>query len=190
MRFITISGFAGSGKSRLISLIIRDFSKRGLETCVVKRAEEIDIRKHEAAFIRSGADSVIIISPDTSLLVFNKRLELKDIPSLIGCDFLLLEGFKEEPLPRIVVARDEKEALELIDEWTIALTSFQRNLKAESVLFLSPEQIPKFLLDNSPYFPLWTNCGLCGHLNCVSFLRNSLSKGPSPCPAANKLRLQ
>ncbi|RLG52907.1 MAG: hypothetical protein DRO00_04895 [Thermoproteota archaeon] len=190
MRFITISGFAGSGKSSLISLIIKDFSKRGLKTCVVKRAEEIEIRKHEAEFMKSGAKSVVVISPDISLAVFNRRLELKDIPSLVSCDFLLLEGFKREPLPRIVVAKNEEEASELTDEWTIALTSFRRSLKARNVLFVSPEQIPELILDKSPYFPLWTDCGLCGHRNCVSFLRSSLSEGPLPCPAADKLKSQ
>lgn len=187
MRFMTISGFAGSGKSSLISLIIKDFSKRGLETCVVKRAEEMELRKHEAEFMKSGAKSVVVISPDISLVAFKRRLELKDIPPLVSCDFLLLEGFKREPLPRIVVAKNEEEASELTDEWTIALTSFRRSLKVRKVPFFSPEQIPELILDKSPHFPLWTDCGLCGHRNCLSFLRSSLSMGPLPCPAADKL---
>jgi molybdopterin-guanine dinucleotide biosynthesis protein MobB len=183
MRFIAISGFAKSGKSSLISLIIRNFSKRGIEACVIKRAEEIEIMKHEAEFIESGAKGVFVISPDVSLAVFNRKIGPEEIPALISCDFLLLEGFKGDPLPRIVIANDEENASKLVDEWTLAITSLQTTLNVGKIPFVPPQEIPEFLLDKSPYFPLWTNCGLCGFQNCIAFLRNSMSKTPTPCPA-------
>ncbi|HIE22965.1 MAG TPA: hypothetical protein EYP68_01895 [Candidatus Korarchaeota archaeon] len=184
MRFIAISGFAKSGKSSLISLILRNFSKRDVETCVIKKAEEIDIIKHEAEFIRSGAKEVFVISPDISLAVFNRRIRLEEIPALISCDFLLLEGFKRDPLPRIVIANNEEDVSKLVDEWVLAITSLQTILKVGKIPFISPQEIPEFLLDKSPYFPLWTDCSLCGFRNCIAFLRNSMSKTPTPCPAA------
>lgn len=184
MRFITISGFAGSGKSSIISLIIKDFSRQGIETCVVKRAEELEIEKHEGKFMKAGAKGVVVIGSDISLSVFKRKLGLKDIPKLLWCDFLLLEGFKREPLPRIVVARNEEEASGLVDEWTIAITSFKRIIDTPKVPFVAPVQIPEFLLNRSPYFPLWTNCSLCGYHDCTSFLRNSIYRKPLPCPAA------
>ncbi|GEM_PF-2277042 len=190
MRFITISGFSGSGKSSLISQIIKDFSKRGLKTCVVKSAEEIEIKKHEARFIKSGAKVVVVLGPEISLTVFDRRLRLKDLSTILSCDFLLLEGFKRQPLPRIVVARNEEEALKLIDEWTIGLTSLQKSLNIKNISFYPPEEIPELLLDKAPYFPLWTDCGLCGYKDCVSFLRSSIFGRPLPCPAARRLNLQ
>ncbi|HDD69001.1 MAG TPA: hypothetical protein ENG61_01420 [Candidatus Korarchaeota archaeon] len=187
MRFIAISGFSGSGKSSIISLVIEDFSRRGIETCVVKRAEELEIERHEGRFMKAGAKSVVVTSPDISLVVFKGKIELKDIPKLLWFDFLLLEGFKEEALPKIVVAKSEK-ALELVDEWTIAITSFKRRIETPRAPFIAPTQVPEFLLNRSPYFPLWTNCGLCGYKDCTAFLRNSIRREPSPCPAAYSMK--
>lgn len=186
MRFVAISGYARSGKSRLISLIIKDFSRRGMTVCVLKRAEEIELRKHEREFISSGAKSVIIISPKLSLAAFNRKLELRELVPWLKCDFLLMEGFKKDPFPKVLVVRDESEALELSDEWTIAITSFNKEVKVRGLPFVFPEKLPDLLLQRSPYFPLWMDCGKCGHKKCISFLRNSMGGEPIPCPATSE----
>ncbi len=121
---IVIVGKSNSGKTTLIEGLIPKLVKKGYLVATVKRAkhgfemdrEGKDSFKHREA----GAKAVAVVSDDRLALI--KEIEgepaLTDIISAYfgGFDLVIVEGFKEEAYPKLVVLRGlegERELLKL-----------------------------------------------------------------------------
>lgn len=110
MRVFGITGWKNSGKTRLVTGLVRELTGRGLRVSTVKHAH------HEADIDRPGSDShghraagaceVLLISPKRWALMS----ELGTAPEppletllthLSPVDLLLIEGYKNSPYPKI-----------------------------------------------------------------------------------------
>ncbi|MBC8209108.1 MAG: molybdopterin-guanine dinucleotide biosynthesis protein B [Desulfobulbaceae bacterium] len=112
-----IIGFIGwhdSGKTTLVSSVVRCLRDRGLRVGVIKSskdqgiafgAPDTDTAKHR----RAGADPVVFIAPDQVVMLSdNHRLTFMETCSryLDQVDVIIAEGFKDEPaIPKIEVFR-------------------------------------------------------------------------------------
>jgi len=115
---ICIVGKTGSGKTRLIELLIGELKARGYSVGTVKHHKhndfEIDFEgKDTWKHAKAGSDTVIISSP-TKLAVIKKmnhEASLDEIQSsyLADKDIVLAEGFTLSDKPRIIVAEDEED---------------------------------------------------------------------------------
>ncbi len=109
-----VVGYSGSGKTTLITNIIKILSQKGYKICTIKHTHhdfEIDKPgKDSYLHFHSGSYASMIISNEKMALV--KRKETLDITELYkkyfsDCDLLIVEGFKDYNIPKIVVHRKE-----------------------------------------------------------------------------------
>jgi molybdopterin-guanine dinucleotide biosynthesis protein B len=116
MKVFGIAGYSGSGKTTLLEKLIPQFTARGIKVAVIKHAHHgfdidrpgKDSYRHRAA----GAHEVLLSCNDRWALMHERRNEGEvTLDELIGrlspCDLVLIEGFKQEPVPKLEVYRPE-----------------------------------------------------------------------------------
>ena len=114
MKVFGIAGYSGSGKTTLLEKLIPHLTARGLKVSVIKHAHHgFDIDRPGKDSYRhreAGATEVLLSCGDRWALMHERRDE--DEPTLnelLGhlspCDLVLIEGFKQEPVPKLEVYR-------------------------------------------------------------------------------------
>lgn len=116
MKVFGIAGYSGSGKTTLLEKLIPQFTARGLKVSVIKHTHHgfdidrpgKDSYRHRAA----GAGEVLLACGDRWALMHERRGEAEaSLDELLGrlapCDLVLIEGFKQEPVPKLEVYRPE-----------------------------------------------------------------------------------
>jgi molybdopterin synthase catalytic subunit len=112
MKVISVVGYKKSGKTSVVSALVRNLSGFGAVGTIKHMGEqslnpaETDTGKHFDA----GADMVIGITgtetTGTELVSFSRDLNLEDALDMLcdqGFDFAVVEGFNESNLPKIVI---------------------------------------------------------------------------------------
>lgn len=112
MKVISVVGYKKSGKTSVVSALVRNLSGFGRVGTIKHMGEqrlnpaETDTGRHFDA----GADMVIGITgteaTGTEVVSFSRDLNLEDALDLLcdqGLDFAVVEGFKESNLPKIVI---------------------------------------------------------------------------------------
>lgn len=108
-------GWKNSGKTTLMTNLIREFTHRRFAVSVIKHAHakfEIDHPGRDSFKMRdAGARQVVLSSPRRFALM----RELGDAPEMAfaellpyagRCDLVLVEGYKREAFPKIEIRRD------------------------------------------------------------------------------------
>lgn len=109
---VAFSAYSGSGKTTLIEKLIPVLKGKGLRLAVIKHDGhefEIDHQgKDSWRFTKAGADITVINSAKKTAGILNGPLSLDGILREVGnVDLILVEGYKNEALPRIGIARKE-----------------------------------------------------------------------------------
>ncbi len=150
------------GKTTLLTKLISLFSKRGYKVGVVKHAHkdiQIPAAKDSEKLFLAGANQVYLSSPNIIINYQRQSVEksLKEIYEEIpkkNVDLILVEGFKEELLPKIEVIREDINSIPIFAPNTIA---FVADIHIETKLpifsFTEIEQLLEFIID---YFNLPT----------------------------------
>ena len=111
---VGLSGWSGSGKTTLLEKILPLLSLMGLRVNVIKSSHhdvELEPPRKDSARIRSaGAAEVMLASPYRYMLAHELRGEREPtleelISRMKPADRVLVEGFRDEPIPRIEVFR-------------------------------------------------------------------------------------
>ncbi len=114
MKVFGIAGWSGSGKTTLLEKLIPALIARGLKVSVIKHAHHgFDIDKPGKDSYRhreAGAAEVMLASGSRWALMHECRDEGEPqlsalIARLAPCDLVLVEGFKQEPVPKLEVHR-------------------------------------------------------------------------------------
>ena len=126
MKIVTLIGVRGSGKTTTVTQLIKAIRARGetVGTCksIGCPAFSIDqkgtnTRRHMLA----GASLVCARGKRETSFIHPERLPVSRIlRHFEGMDWVLLEGDAQSPLPRLVAAREEADALERTNEHTLA----------------------------------------------------------------------
>jgi molybdopterin-guanine dinucleotide biosynthesis adapter protein len=114
---LKVFGFAawsGSGKTTLIENLVPLFVARGLKVSLIKHAHHAfdvdqpgkDSWRHRQA----GATEVLVSSSARWVLMHELRAQAEpELPQLLErlspCDLVLVEGFKQQPIPKIEIHR-------------------------------------------------------------------------------------
>jgi len=112
---VAFTGPSNSGKTTLITKIATVLIKNGNKVCIIKNDPKdkavFDVEgKDSYLFSQTGAD-VVVTSPDRTTYFSQQHKELGEIISIFGdFDFLLVEGLKTLPLPRISIFRNAVDA--------------------------------------------------------------------------------
>lgn len=110
---IPIIGFAaysGTGKTTLITKLVRELKAQGYRVCVIKHDAhrfEIDREgKDSWRFTQAGADMTILSSPEKTAIIEQRPQHFGDLVAMVhDVDLILVEGYKQERIPRIGICR-------------------------------------------------------------------------------------
>lgn len=107
---IAFSAWSGTGKTTLVEKLIYELKSRGLRIAAIKHdAHRFEIDKEGKdswRFTHAGADMTIVSSPEKTAIIETRERSLADNLSMIhDVDLILVEGWKNEQLPRIGISR-------------------------------------------------------------------------------------
>lgn len=113
MKNIPAVGFAaysGTGKTTLIEKLVRSLKARGLRVAVVKHdAHRFEIDKEGKdswRFTQAGADMMLISSAEKTAIVEQRQRSFEENLAMIhDVDVILVEGYKQERIPKIGICR-------------------------------------------------------------------------------------
>jgi molybdopterin-guanine dinucleotide biosynthesis protein B len=114
MRIISIVGLANAGKTTLLVALARELKRRRKRVATIKHATHpatLDLQGSDSwrHYHEGQADAVMIAGPDLRVL-FERRADDTDPETLAktyfaGRDVVLVEGFKDAPIPKIEIYR-------------------------------------------------------------------------------------
>ena len=111
---IGIAGWKRSGKTTLAVRLIGEFTRRGLKVATVKHAHHAfqidDADTDSARHRRAGAQQVAIVSSARWALISELGgAPEPDLPTVLArlapCDLVIVEGYKQAPIPKIEARR-------------------------------------------------------------------------------------
>ena len=114
MKVFGLAGYSGSGKTTLLEDLIPRLNAAGLRVSLIKHAHhrfDIDHPGKDSYRLReAGCSEVLLLSDQRWVLMHELRGEaepsLEDqIARFSECDLVLVEGFKETPIPKLEVHR-------------------------------------------------------------------------------------
>ena len=109
---VAFAGYSGSGKTTLIEKLIARLKEDGFRVAAVKhdghRFEIDHAGKDSWRFTRAGSDITVIASEEQTAYLERGNLPVDRLLGKIhNVDLILVEGYKNEALPQIGVARKE-----------------------------------------------------------------------------------
>lgn len=134
---LAISAYSGTGKTTLLQQVIPLLNQRNIRVSVIKHSHhniDIDIPGKDSYLLRkAGATQTIVACDQRWAMVTetpNSSLNLTDLIKQFdvnNTDLILVEGFKDEPLPKLVLFREAvgKPFEGLLNSHVIALASDQ-----------------------------------------------------------------
>jgi molybdopterin-guanine dinucleotide biosynthesis adapter protein len=134
MKVFGIAGYSGSGKTTVMEQLIPRFVMEGLRVSVIKHAHHhFDIDRPGKDSYRhreAGATEVMLTAANRWVLMHELRGDPEpDLPEQIArlspCDLVLVEGFKQQPIPKLEIHRRDagKPLLYLHDPHIVALAT-------------------------------------------------------------------
>ncbi|MFW9924609.1 MAG: molybdopterin-guanine dinucleotide biosynthesis protein B [Candidatus Thorarchaeota archaeon] len=139
MKIFTIIGYTNSGKTRTLEEIIKELVRRGYSVNTVKNVhienfsidtEGKDSWRHREA----GATVTGVRSNIETAIIFQRRMNAKELIPYFNCDFLALEGFSDETsIPKILCAKDLEDLDERFDKTVFAISGVVANEVTEYI---------------------------------------------------------
>jgi molybdopterin-guanine dinucleotide biosynthesis adapter protein len=130
-RIIGFAGWSGAGKTTLITKVIPELKSQGFSVSTIKHAHhgfDVDTKGKDSYLHReAGASEVLIASNKRFALMHEFEDEPMSLTGLLAklgaVDFVLVEGFKTAPIPKIEVYRasNNKPLIAPDDEHIIAI---------------------------------------------------------------------
>lgn len=113
MRVFGFAGYSGSGKTTLIKQLVSEFVAQGLRVSSIKFAHhDVDVDrpgKDSWQLREAGSDEVLLVSGKRWVL-FHDAGPQADLAYLFSrlapCDLVLVEGCREQPLPKLELWRN------------------------------------------------------------------------------------
>ncbi|PKN71789.1 MAG: molybdopterin-guanine dinucleotide biosynthesis protein MobB [Candidatus Cloacimonetes bacterium HGW-Cloacimonetes-3] len=127
MKAIGVIGYHHTGKTTLVTAIVAELKKRGFSVVSIKdihsEAYHADTDgKNTALHAKAGSEAVFAKGLYDSALLFPRILELKEMISYLKADYLVIEGMKDAPVPKLVCAKDTTQLDELVDGTCIGIS--------------------------------------------------------------------
>lgn len=158
MRIIAVVGTKDTGKTVLVTKIVKELVDRGFKVGTVKHVfHGLDVEKKDTWKHKEAGAGLVVAAGEETFFLINKTLELDNILELTKClkkvDFMVLEGFKQSKYAKISVTDFE-------DEFTLKkVDPFEIN--GENIQFLVD------LIEERSYGMFsQMNCRDCGYKGC------------------------
>lgn len=176
-----VCGYRNSGKTTTVRELIQRIKIGGNRVASVKQIHfegfQMDPPNKNTAIHRSaGANPVVARAEGETDFLYSEKMDLLEIVPKISADWLIVEGFNDFPLPKIVCGKTEEEVDALLDRRTFAVSGVISNeLEAYRGLpVLNPRKAEHaqklWEIVSEKVFPMLPYvdekcCGLCG-LTC------------------------
>ncbi|MCW9717246.1 molybdopterin-guanine dinucleotide biosynthesis protein MobB [Avibacterium sp. 21-599] len=128
-----ITGYSGSGKTTLLEKLLPRLADLGLRVAVIKHSHhnaQVDKEGKDSWRMKEAGASQVIMACDRRWALMTETPQPVNLAYLAGqfdpqlTDLILVEGFKHEPIAKILLHRQAMEkALPEIDEKVIALAT-------------------------------------------------------------------
>ena len=152
---ISLVGRHNSGKTTVLIALLHELKKRNLRAAVIKHSHgyfSFNGENDSDRLFNTGVEAVYAVSPDITLR-YRRQMEVGLTEYLTefvedDLDLILLEGYKQESLPKIEILRQEIDCISMGLEGTLAIVS-DFELTTDLVRFLPHEISPlcDFILD-------------------------------------------
>lgn len=159
---LQIVGYKNSGKTTLICNLVEHLSKAGHRIAVIKHdghGFEMDRPNTDTfRFGEAGAVATAITSLKRTAILEEREASLSELVShFSGYDVILIEGFKSENYPKIVIVH-EYEDTKLIGELSnVQLVVFWEKAEAEVGIAIGTRAIPSLSIHDSAKTALWVD---------------------------------
>ena len=130
MQVFCIAGYSNSGKTTLITKVVRALSERGYRVATVKNSKENILPPQGSdtfSHLEAGAITSVLLGPSSSTVRYRHRIDLKALKE-INADFLLIEGMKESRIPKIWCTQEM--ITEPIAPETVAIVGWKKEFEA------------------------------------------------------------
>jgi len=127
MKVFSVCGLHHSGKTTVCEEIMKRLKESGYSVSSIK-----DIHQDNFSMDREGSnswrhlqanrESVIARSLNETCMIWNRQLKLKDMLDHLHTDWVVIEGMKSSPLPRILCANTIEQLDEQFDESVFAIS--------------------------------------------------------------------
>lgn len=126
MNALGVVGYHHSGKTSIVTALIKALSERSLRLASIKDIHSEKYRadtpgKNSALHIEAGSLQTFARGLQDTALIFPTQLALGEMIPHLTADFLIIEGMKDAAVPKIVCAASTSELDELLDDSTIAI---------------------------------------------------------------------
>lgn len=127
MKALGIIGYHQTGKTTVATNLIAELTKDGYNVCSIKdiHSEKYHcdtIGKNTNLHTQAGSKAVFAKGLYDSALLFPESLDLKEMVSFLKADYLIIEGLKDAPVPKIVCAENIEQLNELGDDTCICIS--------------------------------------------------------------------
>ncbi|MFW9990957.1 MAG: molybdopterin-guanine dinucleotide biosynthesis protein MobB [Candidatus Odinarchaeota archaeon] len=186
-RVIALTGSKNAGKTKLIEVYtprLREKTgwKIGTIKCAFKhvRFDEGEYSYDVARHLKAGVVQSSFSSSVHTVVIKEGQQLLRDIIGMMGeLDFIFIEGQPDDVrgYPQVALIRDGVEIAEYVNEFTVAVSSINRDLDINHPLHIPFESLMDILVGKT--FPLLSglDCGHCGNSSCeemmVSLIRGT-----------------
>ncbi len=151
-RVIGVVGWKDSGKTRVIEGLVRFFKEKGVSVGTIKHAKEdlkiADQMTDSGRHLSAGAEACVVIGEDATV-VFTKGISSWQLVAsgYLGLyDVVIVEGFKQEEMPKIIV-RDGGKDLPQVAEQVVAVVGDVKDEGYPSFGFDEIAKLGSFLLE-------------------------------------------
>ncbi|MFZ7143402.1 molybdopterin-guanine dinucleotide biosynthesis protein MobB [Avibacterium avium] len=153
-----ITGYSGSGKTTLLEKLLPQLADLGLRVAIIKHSHhnaQIDKEGKDSWRMKEAGASQVIMACDNRWALMTETLTPVSLAYLAEqfdaqlIDLILVEGFKHEPIPKILLHRQTMEKrLPEIDEKVIALaTDYSLNSTLPSFNINHSAEIAQFIFN-------------------------------------------
>lgn len=158
---LAVSAYSGTGKTTLLTNVIPLLKEKGLRIGVIKHTHhDMDIDKpgkDSYELRKAGAEQTLVASNQRwALMTETPQGEDVDLYQMVSkmdvdtLDLVLVEGFRHEKVPKIVLSRRglSKSAHDLLDSYAVAIVSdddADRQLSLPWLDINDPNQVAEFI---------------------------------------------
>jgi molybdopterin-guanine dinucleotide biosynthesis protein B len=160
-RLLAIAAYSGTGKTTLLKQLIPLLKQREIRVGLIKHTHhdmDVDMPGKDSYELRkAGADQTLVASDRRWALMTEtperQPLDLHYLASRFDrskVDMILVEGFKHEPISKIILYREEigRPLEDMLDEFVIAVASDKSiAIKTRSLDLNQPESIADFITE-------------------------------------------